>query len=477
MWRTLVWIPVMAGCTASILPVSECTSNLECRDAFGLGSVCGAESGLCETAVIPDRCDASEPDDLAFPVDPDETFLIATLFGRTDAHIARYQAAELAVRQANISAAFSRDFAVIHCNYDDIGDGVDQAGAVTTIAEWLTEDVGIQAIVGPAASGLTAQAYSVASAEQGALIVSPSATSVDLTNIDGITSTDADPGLFWRTAPPDDAQAAAIAYDMRNTYDPLGESVYRRAPTDRVAIIYQEGPYGGGLATAVAQLMSDEGATSDFKPFSDPALIGGLIADVAQGNAQEILFISSNAEDYTQFLRGAAGIAWYDDKPIFLTDGGRTTDILESAVASLYPNIRGSVPALPEGPQFDAFNANYLGAFGASAADHSFVAHTYDAAWLVMYGHAWAEGQESGFEGIHLARGFRHVTAGTLVNIQLETANTVVSTLSGGGSVDLVGASGPLAYDLTSGELAGIVEIFTVNAQGTNFDAVDLYVP
>ena len=43
------------ACSLQVPEPAACATNLECRDAFGQGSVCG-EAGLCETAAVPERC-------------------------------------------------------------------------------------------------------------------------------------------------------------------------------------------------------------------------------------------------------------------------------------------------------------------------------------------------------------------------------------------------------------------------------------
>ncbi|MBK7761467.1 MAG: hypothetical protein IPI35_34720 [Deltaproteobacteria bacterium] len=48
------------ACSLQVPEPAACATNLECRDAFGQGSVCG-EAGLCETAAVPERCVGSSP--------------------------------------------------------------------------------------------------------------------------------------------------------------------------------------------------------------------------------------------------------------------------------------------------------------------------------------------------------------------------------------------------------------------------------
>ena len=69
----LVLLPLfLVGCTPSVLPVTECETNLECRDAMGFGSACEVETGLCRTVDVHPRCDATYPMNTTFPLDRDE---------------------------------------------------------------------------------------------------------------------------------------------------------------------------------------------------------------------------------------------------------------------------------------------------------------------------------------------------------------------------------------------------------------------
>ncbi|MCB9677813.1 MAG: ABC transporter substrate-binding protein [Alphaproteobacteria bacterium] len=438
---------------------------------MGYGSACDLDSGLCRTVDMHPRCDATYPEDLTFPVKRDENYLIASLFGRSDAHIARYRGAELAVKHANQNQGVDgHDFGIIHCNYDvDASiDDLDSTGAVEEISTWLSDDVGIPAIIGPAASSLTGAVYNKVAEEYDTLVVSPSATATTLIDIDGTVSTDAEPGLFWRTAPPDGGQAIAIVADMRNEYDPLGETVFRTGPTSALAILYQEGAYGEGLAFAVGDLLNAAGGDASLFIFSTDTL-GAQVAAVANsgdGPFDEVLVISSDASDYNGFLAAANANAAFATLPIFMSDGGRTSDIFP-AVGALGPNIRGSVPALPEGIVFDGFDASYAVEYGESSNLHSFVPHTYDAASLVIYAHAWAVYNEEGTRGVHLARGFRKLSTGPDIAISAPAITEVIAQFRQGNSIDIEGTSGLLDYNLTTGELPSTIEVWSIAGTGT----------
>ena len=471
----LLWAAAaLTGCTPSILQFTECTSNFECQSVMGYGSACEVETGFCRTVDMHARCDSTHPEDLTFPIPQEEKFLIASLFGRSDAHKARRDATELAVIQANRNQGVDgRDFGILHCNYDEDPsiDDLDQTAAVESITTWLADEVGIPAIVGPAASSLSQAVYNNVNgpANLDVLVVSPSATAPSLTDIHGD-----DDDLFWRTAPPDGGQGIAIAEDMRNEFDPAGITHYRTAPVEKLAILYQEGAYGEGLKDVVFEELDRLGGQSFLFPFNQGTL-GSQVAQIAtsgEGPFDEVLLISSDAVDYNGFLAAANNNAYFADLPLFFSDGGRTADIFPD-VGDLGPNVRGSVPSLPTGVVFQTFAADFtLAGYGDSNL-HSFVPHAYDAAMLTIYAHAWATSNESRVSGTELAAGFRRFSDGA--NTDIDDYTSAVSPLTSGNTIDVEGASGALDFK-ANGELPSTIEIWTLSGSGQSLDFTEQYI-
>lgn len=456
-----------AGCSLSTVKPEACTSNVQCRDAFGLGSVCGAE-GLCETAALPERCQTVWPEDLALPVDPAATLVIGTVFDHSlDTHVGRYRSAQLALSQANVGDGLDdASFAVVHCTNQEGLDELSHEDASVAGATWLADELGVPAIVGPAASADTEAVYNAVGEAFGTLVISPSATSPSLTPLDTLVSTDEDPGLLWRTAPPDSLQGLAIADDMAN----------RTVPPLRVAVIYQVGAYGEGLEATFTDAFEAGGGESDPFPFESAIGPTDALADVAAAGVDEVLFVSSDAGDIVAFLLGAK--TTLAGTPIFLTDAARNADVLEGAAAAeeLFPQIRGTGPANPDGPIFDSFAASYAAEYaGDDVRDLSYTAQAFDAAWLVVYGHAWSLAQDGGVSGVGIARGLRNVSSGTEVEIRPTSWNQVKGSFGNGDPVDVTGASGKLDFDPTTGETSAVIEVWTI--QDGAFVAVDTFDP
>ncbi|MEQ1506666.1 MAG: ABC transporter substrate-binding protein [Myxococcota bacterium] len=454
------------GCSLFTVRPADCTSNQQCRDSFGFGSVCG-DDGLCATTEIPDRCQTRTPADLAFPLDP-STHPIGTLFDHTlDTHIGRYRSVDLATGQANGNGGLDGEsFVTIHCTIEE-GTGYDdltKSDAAVTMGDWLANEVGVPAIVGPAASSDTEAVYNAVSLDYGTLLVSPSATSPSLTTLDGLSSTDADPGLLWRTAPPDDLQGIAIAWDMNTN-----TSTYRPEPPQRVAVIYQTGAYGEGLEATFTDAFAGYGGEATPFPFESAGGPSEAIAEAAFG-FDEVLFISSDVGDVVAFLLGAKNLASFQDLPLFLTDAARNTDVLtEAADASgLFDQIRGTGPANPSGTVFTQFASAYGSKYGGDDVSVlSFTAQSYDAAWLVMYGHAWARYQEDAITGTTIARGLRRVSSGPPIDIRPLSWNDVKAQFAEHASIDVVGASGDLDYDPVTAETTAPIDVWVIVGDDT----------
>lgn len=456
----LLPLALLSACSLGRYDAQPCASNDECRDAFGLGSVCG-EAGLCQTVELPDRCLLSDPDPLTLPVDPDQTLLVATLFDHAlETHVARAQSAQLALVRANGSASTpaieGRDFGVLHCTHEENAayDGLTQDEATVELATFLAFDLGVPAIIGPASSGRTEAAYNAIQGS-GALIISPSATSPALTALDGTDATDDNPGLLWRTAPPDSLQGLVIAQDA------LDRGV------GAVAVVYQLGAYGEGLADVFVDEFSAGGGAATRVPYEDANGPSAAIVDASGSGASEVLFISSDVDDIVTFLNASATLSGYAGLTLFLTDAARNSDVLGGVTGEaveVFDRVRGTGPSVPDGDVYQTFVADYFDAWREDVTAYSYTAQSYDAAWLLLYGHAWALYQEDEVSGTTLARGLRRVSNPSGAEIEVGYLDWVSARdeFSSGRAFDVVGASGPLDFDSATEETRADVDVWVV---------------
>lgn len=464
----LVWMVLTgAGCSLTLEEPVPCRTDAECRESFTFGASCGSD-GLCMEPVFPARCGRSFPSDaLADPEAYRDSILIGSLFSFED-HADTLQAAELAVRQANDQGGLDgREFVMIHCDYTpDAGDGLDDIEAVEELTPYLSDVLGAQAIVGPRGSSRTLAAHA-SLGDTPTVIISPSATSPLLTSAEAVTPTDDTPGLLWRTAPPDTLQGTVIAQDM------LDRGVRS------VAVLYQAGAYGEGLSSLFSSTLSVEGGTVSLLTFGsgeDFSLEVALIAEgIEAGDFDEVLMISSEIADYITFFDSATATASLrraygetlgtEAGGIFLPDAAFSDQLLDettTAAQTLFAKVRGSRPAPADGVVFNTFAASYRSEFNEDSTGSAFTPHSYDAAWMVLYGLAWASYNEDVVDGVGIARGLRRLSSGESVDVLASSWSTIQASFEAGRSVDLRGASGALDYDPQTEETRAPIEVWSI---------------
>jgi ABC-type branched-subunit amino acid transport system substrate-binding protein len=464
------------GCTLTTTEIESCRDNTQCRERFGLGFVCRGD-GLCEESPPRARCASTYPEDLFDDrAAAAGRIVIGNLMDRSLAtHRARERSARLAFKQANDEGGIEdHRFAVVFCTIEenDEYDDLTRSDAAITSARYLVDELGVPAIVGPAASGDT-QATFLEIRGDDVLMISPSATSPALSQLKPVVVSDESPGLLWRTAPPDSLQGAAIASDMRLP------GVGRSQTVARVGAIYESGAYGEGLYVVFAEAFTAAGGAVTPFPYENAAQRDAAIASVASGTYDEVLFVSSQADEVVAFLDAAAVSAGYDGMGIFLTDAAANADVIARVQEpSRFDQVRGTRPApLDENEDlvYASFLAAYAAEYGEDVRPFSFTAHAYDAAWLVAYGAAWARLQEGSITGTHIARGLRKVSDGEPLEVRPTNWNRVKQLFSSGQAIDVRGASGDLDYDLTTEELSARIEIWQI--QGDAFTGVYVWNP
>jgi branched-chain amino acid transport system substrate-binding protein len=368
------------------------------------------------------------------------------------------QATQLAILEANREGGLDgSDFGLVVCDYsEDRDDDLTSIEASEQGARWLADVLGTSAIVGPRGSSRTLAAFD-ALEESDVFLISPSATSPELTTVDETSPTDQNPGLLWRTVAPDDLQATVIVTDLED-----------RGVTS-LAIISQQGSYGDALSALIVDGFTAQ-VGDQVEVFSYSNSPGGAVSDAADSGVDEVVFVSSDIEDYVDFLNAAVANgnleSTYDGMGIFLTDGGFNEQLLGEDVDSqaevLFDNIRGTRPAPAEGALFNTFSTVFAAEFGANPQSSGFTVHTYDAAWLVLYGLAWAHYNEGDEGGRSIARGLRHVSEGDSISIRLERWPDVIGAFERGDGIDVQGGSGDLDYDPKTEETTSAIQIWGI---------------
>lgn len=468
---------LIAGCSFLRTDVTSCEVNADCRNRFGLGSTC-ADDGFCTEQIREERCSTTFPAQagglfaLQSPEELEQlenTVVFGSIMQREVGLFAAIEDSyRLAVKQAEEQGgAGTKNFGIVFCDISStIDDGRDPADAALFVADYLANVVDVPAIFGPATSGDTQAVFQELSNENaGVVLISPSATSDALTALDPATVDDDNPGLLWRTAPPDSLQSRAIAFDMREpgpgrecTPTPCVASV------SSVAVINQVGPYGEGLASVFIDEFNARGGSSQEFTFDTTGERDSFITQ-AGGSFEEVLFVSSDVDDVNAFLNIAGQDINYDGMGIFLTDAAANNSVIGVGSSARYPQVRGTRPKPLDSTDrvYQIFLNSFFAEYGVSADGQVFTANAYDAGWLMVYGTAWAEANEGGvINGQNLAKGLRRLSSGNDVDIGPTEFNMVKQAFDAGTSVNVTGASGRLDYDPTTEETSSDVDVWSI---------------
>lgn len=465
----------LAACSLGVTEWTPCDGPAVCREAFGFGTTCG-DDGYCTEVAAEPRCTDTWPEDLLLrPERYPDVLVVGSLFDHTTDR-PELQSARLAIKQADESDGVDgRVVGLVQCSYeeDPALDAYTADEAAVAMADHLVS-LGAFAIVGPATSGQTEAVYNGVAGEP--LMVSPSATSPALTWLDEPDRPAGGAGRLWRTAPPDSLQGAVLA-DLVD--DALGPG------PQRVALVYQIGPYGEGLAEVFVEAWSGADHVAERLPFENDTQRASAASAAADPAYDAIIFLSSDLPDVVSFLNSVAADGDVAQTPLFLADAARDAELLSGTegtdARALWANILGTAPAVPSGDRYDAFAAAYAGVYeGDSADDSSYSAYAYDAAWLTLYGAAWALAQEPAVTGQAAAEGLRQISApeGDEVALGPVAWNQAQAAFAAGDAVDVLGASGELDYDAETEETTGPVEVWGIRDLGEpEFYVLDTVAP
>lgn len=449
----------VAACSLTRPAREECATNADCAGVFGPGAVC-AEEGLCATPEEPPRCRETEPPDLFLRRDLYRgAIVVGVLMDRSvETQVARERAVRLAVRQvAEEQGLDGRPFAAVFCDVakNPDYDALEREAAAVEAARHLANDLGARTVIGPSAS---TDAVAVFEALRGldTVLLTPAATSPALFDVDERAPTDETPGMLWRTAPSDTLQGLAISRYL--------ERLEPAVPS--LVIVQEKGAYGDALASLLEATWTGAGRQVTRRlTFETQGQRDAAIVDAGALRAPWVVFASSQTSDAVALVNAAATLTDYASTRIFLTDSAANQDFLNGTGGSpgVLARVNGSRPAVPSGIVYDQFRVSYQAAFQQNPTVFSFVANTYDAAWLAFFGAAASSFAEGGVvTGRGVARGLRRLSSGAEVPIRPASWKQVVDELRAGRSVDVTGASGALDFDPRTEEATSAMDIWGV---------------
>ncbi len=355
-------------------------------------------------------------------------------------------------------------------------------------AKHLVNDLGVQAIVGPAFSGVTINTTKTVTIPGGVLTISGSATSPSITDLD-------DNDLVWRTCPSDALQAIPLA----SLLTPLEAQI---APTLmgeplRVAMVVKGDAYGTGLADAVTPLLLFNGkdATANGNdgnflrldypdPNSETVDYSPIISEITTNFQPHVILALGTTEGVTEvFTQVEAQWPTVDPPPrphYLFPDGGKVVELVQTIGDNndLRTRVRGTVPG-GSSALYEAFRSRYKGFFDQKEP-LAFADTGYDALYLLAY--AMVSIGDKEVTGTNIAAGLKKMNKGTLIDTGPGKINAAFQSLQGSGEIDYNGASGPLNFDPATGEAKANIDIWCVvfdqdmnavfKSSGQKYDAV-----
>lgn len=329
----------------------------------------------------------------------------------------------------------------------DDGGGGNNDLAVTAVDELINND-NVDGIVGAASSGTT-KAIIDRVTSSGTAECSPSNTGSDLTQWD-------DQGLYFRTPPPDNLQALALAKAISDDGH------------QNVAIIAQNTDYGTGFVRYLAPALEDNGAEIVANVTYDETGTG-IDAEVEEivGSEPDAVALIGYPEDggkvLASMIQKGAGPS---EVTVYVTDGMQSNELYQAVDESdptSTEGIRGTAPsAAPEGGA--SFFPDAFAAFAPEVASPIYSAQSYDCV-IIMALAAQKAQSDAPFD---IARELINVTKGETADAETcDTYAACLALLEEGKDINYEGASGALDFTEWGEPSAGEYEVYTFGADGT----------
>jgi branched-chain amino acid transport system substrate-binding protein len=458
-----------------------CTKTKDCLDQLGDFSVCRRPDGVC-VKLLSDDCTRVEGD-----YKSDDAVFIGSVLPSTGSDkstgLADENSVVMALRDFNNTSTglpaakpggASRPLVLVGCSDQSSGDVAVRA------AQHLVNDVKVPAIIGAAFSGITIKMAKTVTIPAGVFTISPSATSVAITSLQ-------DNNLVWRTAPSDTLQADAIAkvFAQLEAEVRLRDKIPAGQPI-KVAVVYKGDSYGAGLADALVQSFSFNGKTgldneSDQNllrlnfgnpddPTSNPTKYPETLTKIFAFQPHILLNFGTNESVTEIFINVEKNWETEAKVPYFplhlFADGGELSE-LWTFLQTTDPNdtirkrVLGTVPGT-NNTNYKAFRSLYNSQWTDGTSPDVFgTAGSYDSLYLIAY--AAASLGDKPLTGASIADAMKRlIPPGMSVAVGSSRINPAFATLSTDQNIDFDGASGPLNFDLMSGEAPSDIQFWCI---------------
>lgn len=336
---------------------------------------------------------------------------------------------QLAVSQINEADAGIQ----VELTSEDEGD-LDNKAYETSITN--LQSAGITAMVGAASSSVTKLILD-GNAGSGIVTVSPSNTSADFTGINP---------LYFRTAPSDNLQGEVLGNQVaEDGHKTLG-------------IIYQNDPYGTGLAEAIKTTFEGTGGevVAETSYNQGDGQFNAQVEEVAAANPDAVAIVS-----YDQFatiapLLGNAGV---DTGALYLVDGN-LKDWPDLGVSLEGSKGTRAGAELPD-DFIDQLNEVWTAEGNEPIDALTYSAEAYDATILI----ALAALQAVSVEGEDIAGAMQEVSGGSGEGEKCTSFAECAEIINGGGTIDYDGYSGEVTFNDENDPEGAAIGVYEFDAE------------
>ncbi len=483
-WSLTLVLPLaggalLGGCAvvtnANDYSTMECATNEDCP---GDNRICRKRDGAC-VSLVTAECQTVFGD----YKDEDALILGATVAltgSNASVGIPEKNAIELALLDFRTSAnglppvpgsTKRRPLSVVVC--DD--------AASTEVAkrstEHLVNTLEVPAIIGPSWSGVAVELLTTLTIPAQTLMIGTGTTSPDFTALPK-------DGLFFRTITSMTGETRAMSSLVADIEKRVRANLGDTTEPVKVALLHKGDSYGKGSAQVMLNTLVfngkpalDVSSQSNFiqanygdsgNPTASPLKYPETVAAVLAQKPHIIVTIGTG-EVFANVL-GPIEQQWDPGlpyKPYWVFPHNQftkaTTDFLvanDTAERQLRQRIVGATPGT-EDPNYQQFKLNYPTVARDGTDPNSFGAsNSYDAVYVTAFA-AVALGSEK-VTGRSLANAIGKLKTGPKINVGVNDLNQGLNVLSQGQTINLEGVSGPLDFDLATGDVLQQIQVWCI---------------
>lgn len=337
-------------------------------------------------------------------------------------------------------------------------DGSDAEVAARALQAFIHE--GAVGMIGPGYSSYVELAYPIAR-DNKFPILSPSSSAPSLSTVD-------DGGYMFRAVANDSVQGVAMAYYMNAIAKPA---------VTQATVVYEDTPYGTGLADAFEDAFAKVGGTVDGRvtfsqegPAHSQAAAIQVMDDLAALPHKPALVVLIGVDqDGTEIMKVWGQRPDWSDVTWFFTDGLRVAPFLVGLPAGC-AGMLGTAPTFPTlGDAYGVLRDAYTPKYPKFPLDQeAFGPQVWDAVYLFAAALAAQDAAGESFGGQALRDRLTQVSRGPGLIFHAGQWRDIVGTLRGGDDIDYDGASGPVDFDAV-GEAIGPYEVWKIAPSADTF--------